>query len=267
MSYSVQALRRITIVAGCTLLMACESTLEVSQNFLTWGFIQTGALSTATAGTYVTTVNGQFFRGNVGSIPDSRVKPDSCIELPIVPTSPLQVTYLDAGNSITTQLGTRVDTLPRVSNASRTTYERSTPQSFRPGDSLIVRIPGAVGGFPTAEVRAKTAEAFTFDTLIVRPSPAAVQLRWTPSSDANSAFLAEFRYSSTGGTTFNQLIRCAFNDDGADSVAFRIMQPWVGQQATSRSATYTRLRTNIVPIVDGWLEVISTFAVPTPRAP
>jgi hypothetical protein len=215
----------------------------------------------------VSTTNGQFFRGNVGSIPDARVRPDSCIELSIVPTSPLEVTYLDAGSVITAQHGTRVDTLPRVSSSSRTTYERSGPVSFRPGDSLIVRIPGAVGGFPAAEVRAKTAEEFTFDTLTIRPSPAAVQLRWTPATDANSAMIAEFRYSSTGGTTFNQLIRCAFNDDGADSVAYRIMQPWIGQQASSRSATYTRLRTNIVSIVDGWLEVISTFTLPTPRAP
>jgi hypothetical protein len=265
MAYTVKpATRAAAFVVSVVALAACESTLSIEQNQLTWGFIQTGALST-TGTEYVTTPEGQFFVGSLGSIPDARVRPDSCVELPIVGQNPLQVTFLDAGSSITAQYGTRVDTLPRVSGASRTTYSRSTPISFRPGDSLIVRIPGAAGGFPAAEIRAKTAEAFTFDSLIIRPSPAAVQLRWTPSTDANSAFLAEFRYSSTGGTTFNQLIRCAFIDDGADSVAFRVMQPWVGQNAASRSAQYTRLRTNIVQIVDGFLEVISTFAVPTPR--
>jgi hypothetical protein len=265
MPYSVRPAKRAVGFAFTVLtLAACDGTLNVSGNNLTWGFIQTGAIA-ATGTGYVTAPEGQFFVGALGSIPDARVRPDSCIELPIVAQNPLQVTFLDAGSSITAQYGTRTDTLPRVSSASRTTYSRGAPITFSPGDSLIVRIPGASGGFPAAEIRAKTSEAFTFDSLIIRPSPAAVQLRWTPANDGNSAFLAEFRYSSTGGTTFNQLIRCAFIDDGADSIAFRVMQPWVGQNANSRNAQYTRLRTNIVQIVGGFLEVISTFTVPTPR--
>lgn len=233
---------------------------------MTWGFIQTSALS-ATGGTYLTSPSGQFFRGSLTSIPDASVKPDSCIELQATTQQPLPVTFLDAGTSITTQFGSRTDTIPRVSSTSRTTYEVSAPLSYRPGDSLIVRIPGAAGGFPAAEIRAKTAEPFTLDSLSIRPSPAATQLRWTPSTDANSALLVEFRYSSTGGTTFNQLIRCAFVDDGADSVRFSVLQPWIGANITSRNATYTRLRTSINSIVGGFLEVISTFAVPTPSAP
>lgn len=258
-------LRIATFGAVVLALGACESTLSIEQNHQTWGFIQTGALE-ITSGVYATLPNGQFFRGTVTSIPDARVKPDSCVELQLTTQNPLEVTFLDAGSFITTQFGTRVDTIPRVTSVSRTTYEVTTARPYRPGDSLFVRVPGVAGGFPAAEIRAKTAEAFTVDTLGIRPSPAAVQLRWTPSTDPNSAMLAEFRYSSTGSTTPNLVIRCAFVDDGADSVAFRVMQPWVGQNANARSATYTRLRTNIIPVLDGFLEVISTFAVPTPRA-
>ena len=206
----------LVLLAATALVAGCESTLDVPSNQLTWGFIQQGTLA-ASGGTYMTRPNGQFFVGNLSSVPDARVRPDSCIELQNTPQNPLQVTFLDAGSAITTQFGTRTDTLPRVTSSSGTLYERSTPFSFRPGDSVIVRIPGANGGFPAAEIRAKTSEPFTFDSLIIRPSPAAVQLRWTPSTDGNSSLLAEFRYSSTGGTNFNQLIRCAFNDDGADS--------------------------------------------------
>ncbi len=260
------AFRVFGVLAATLLVVGCKSTLDVQGNQTTWGFIQTAARAQA-GGTYVTSPNGQFFVGNLSSIPDSRVRPDTCIELLVTPQNPLQVTFLDAGSAITTQFGTRTDTLPRVSSSSGTLYEKSTPISFRPGDSLIVRIPGANGGFPASEIRAKTAEAFTLDSLIVRPSPAAVQLRWTPATDGNSSLVAEFRYSSTGSTNFNQLIRCAFVDDGADSVAFRVMQPWVGQNANARNATYTRLRTNLVQIVGGWLEVISTFPVPTPSSP
>lgn len=267
MPISVRHVCSLLAVAAIPALSACESTLDVPNNALTWGFIQTGALATATAGTYVTSPNGQFFRGTLTSVPDSRVKPDTCVELLISQQGPLQVTFLDAGPSITAQLGTRVDTIPRVSSSSRTAYELAAPKSYQPGDSIVVRVPGAAGGFPAAEIRSKTAEAFTLDSLLIRPAPAATQLRWTPATDNNSSMIAEFRYASTGGTNFNQLIRCAFVDDGADSVRFSVIQPWAGANAGSRSLTVTRLRTNIIPIVDGFMEVISTFAIPTPRAP
>lgn len=267
MRISVRPIVRLAaFVALTAVFLACESTLSVPGSNRTWGFIQHSA-SARTEGVYVTSPKGEFFRGALSSIPDARVRPDSCIELFITPTNPLEVTYIDAGASIVTQFGSRSDTIPRVTSASKLSYEVSSPRAYQPGESLIVRIPGAAGGFPAAEIRAKTAEAFTLDTLNIRPSPAAVQLRWTPASDQNSALLAEFRYSSSGGTTFNQLIRCAFVDDGADSIPFRVLQPWIGQSGASRSVTYTRLRTQINPIVDGFLEVISTFSVPTPRAP
>ncbi len=163
-------LRIATFVVVVLALGACESTLSIQQNNQTWGFLQTGALE-ITSGVYATLPNGQFFRGTVTSIPDARVKPDSCVELQLTTQNPLQVTFLDAGSFITTQFGARVDTIPRVTSVSRTTYEVTTARPYRPGDSLIVRVPGVAGGFPAAEIRAKTAEAFTFDTLGIRPSP------------------------------------------------------------------------------------------------
>ncbi|MGQ0538180.1 MAG: hypothetical protein ACT4R6_04480 [Gemmatimonadaceae bacterium] len=246
---------------------ACASGLDVPSAARTWGFIQIGAAQGATAGTFVTRPNAQFFKGALSSIPDARQRIDSCVELALTPSGQLNVTYLDAGSAITAQLGSRMETLSRVSSAGRTTYESGAAVSYRPGDSVVVRIPGAAGGFPAAEIRAKTAEAFTLDSLLVRPAPAATQLRWSAPSDQNSAMLAEFRYSPTGGSNFTRVIRCAFVDDGVDSVAFRILQPWAGQSPNARDAIFTRLRTQIEPVVDGFLEVISTFAVPTPRTP
>jgi hypothetical protein len=257
MRLSVRPFARLAAFVGLTgAFLACESTLSIPSANRTWGFIQHSAVA-RTGGVYVTSPKGEFFRGSLTSIPDARVRPDSCIELFITPTNPLAVTYIDAGASIVTQFGARADTIPRVTSASKLSYEVSSPRSYQPGESLI----------PAAEIRAKTAEAFTLDSLIIRPSPAAVQLRWTPATDQNSALLAEFRYSSSGGTAFNQLIRCAFVDDGADSIPYRILQPWIGQSGASRTVTYTRLRTQINAIVDGYLEVISTFAVPTPTSP
>jgi hypothetical protein len=237
MRLSVRPFARLAAFVGLTgAFLACESTLSIPSANRTWGFIQHSAVA-RTGGVYVTSPKGEFFRGSLTSIPDARVRPDSCIELFITPTNPLAVTYIDAGASIVTQFGARADTIPRVTSASKLSYEVSSPRSYQPGESLIVRI------------------------------PAAVQLRWTPATDQNSALLAEFRYSSSGGTAFNQLIRCAFVDDGADSIPYRILQPWIGQSGASRTVTYTRLRTQINAIVDGYLEVISTFAVPTPTSP
>ena len=267
MSFFVRPVTRVLSFLGSMLtLTSCDSSLTVSSNQMTWGFIQTGAL-TVTGGTYSTSPTGQFFLGSLTSIPDARVKPDTCLALANTTQQPLNVTFLDAGASITAQFGARTDTIPRVSSASRTTYELSAPKSFQPGDSLVVKIPGAAGGFPAAEIRAKTAERLTIDSLSIKPQPAAAQLRWGAASDPNSALLVEFRYSSTGGTTFNQLIRCAFVDDGVDSVRYDVLQPWIAANTAARNVTYTRLRTTINQIVGGFLEVISTFQVPTPLAP
>ena len=266
MPLSVRPVARVLSFLGSTLaLTACESTLSVPQNEMTWGFVQTSALA-VTGGTYSTSPFGQFFKGSLTSIPDARVKPDTCLSLANTTPGPLNVTFLDAGASITTQFGARTDTIPRVSTTARTTYELSAPKPYQPGDSLIVKIPGAAGGFPAAEIRAKTAERLTIDSLSIKPQPAAAQLRWGASSDANSALLVEFRYSSSGGTTFNQLIRCAFVDDGSDSVRYEVLQPWIAANVAARNVTYTRLRTSIGQIVGGFLEVISTFQVPTPLA-
>src|SRR5688572_28129155 len=121
MSVSVSLFARLlSLVLAVLVMTACESTLDVPGSQRTWGFIQQSALA-ASGGTYLTAPNGQFFRGALGSIPDARVKPDSCLEFPIIPTNPLQVTFLDAGPHITTQFGSRTDTVPRVSSASRTT--------------------------------------------------------------------------------------------------------------------------------------------------
>lgn len=255
----------ILVVSGLA-LAACDSALTVPRNEMTWGFFQHSAIA-PTAGTFQTAPSGQFFKGSLTSIPDARVKPDSCIEVALTTQGPLPVTYLDAGESITAQFGSRLDTIPRVSTTSRTTYEVPAPKSYRPGDSVVVKIPGAAGGFPSAEIRAKTAEAFTLDSLSIRASPAATQLRWTPASDNNSAFLVEFKYSTTGGTTPNAVIRCSFVDDGADSVRYGVLQPWISANSATRTVAYTRLRTQINQIVGGFLEVISTFAVPTPSSP
>ena len=133
-----------------------------------------------------------FSVGTVTSIPDARVKPDSCVEVQLTSQNPLQVTFLDAGSFITTQLGTRVDTIPRVTSTSRTTYEVTSRDRTDPETASSCAFPVWRGGFPAAEIRSKTAEAFTFDTLGIRPSPAAVQMRWTPSTDANSACWSSF---------------------------------------------------------------------------
>src|SRR5688572_24796785 len=97
-------LRVATFVVVALALGACESTLSIEQNHQTWGFLQQSALE-ITSGVYATLPTGQFFRGTLVSIPDARVKPDSCVEVQLTTQNPLQVTFLDAGSFITTQLG------------------------------------------------------------------------------------------------------------------------------------------------------------------
>jgi hypothetical protein len=179
------------------------------------------------------------------------------------------VTFLDAGTPVTTLIGTRLDTLPRVTGTTSTLYVKPNGETipYTPGDSMVVTIPGAVGGYPAATIRAKTAEAFNADTIPVPAGSEAIQLRWDRGHDLGSAMIVELRYNPTGGSQPTRELLCSYTDDGVDSIPFRQHQPWSSGTASAREVVFTRLRTNFINVSNGLLEVISTFQRPTPTVP
>jgi hypothetical protein len=266
-----QLSRRLGVVGMAVLtavIASCDTSLSFRPNELVWGFVTVAAQRT-TAGETRTSPTGVFFRGEVSSVPNAAVRPDSCFpsQTYIPPTNSFSgVTYLDAGASLSVSLGSRTDEIPRVSASGVTNYNLATGTTlpYRPGDSIVVRIPGATGGYPNVELRAKTAEAFVLQPL-VPPASGYLQLRWTAATDTNSALILQLLYAPAGGSgAISREIRCAFRDDGIDSIPLLQYQDWAASGNLKREVVANRLRTLLRNVSGGAIQFISTYQVPTP---
>ncbi len=270
-SRSISARRAIltSFVASVGFIAACDTTAGFRPDEVFWGFITLRGLEVSGAQRLEPTA--LFFRGTVSQLPSSALKPDSCFGTQaFVPpaNSFTNVTFLDAGAALSVQLGSQLSQLPRtLDGTGKTVYALPSPGTFAyaPGDSFNVSVPGAPGGFPQAAVRARTAEAFVLDPVTINLA-APLQLRWNAAADTNSAMILSLRWTPAGGgANFTQEIRCAYRDDGRDSIKVAQFSAWADTTNIRRTIAATRLRTSAVPMAQGGaLQVISTFEYPRP---
>jgi hypothetical protein len=258
-----------TFGAATLTAVSCDTSLSFRPNELLWGFVTVSALQDGT-GALRTAPTGVFFRGEVTSIPNSGLRPDSCFP-PNTYVPPVNnfggVLYLDAGPSVSMKIGAQTNEIPRVSGSGITTYQlgTGTTVAYGSGDSIIVQVPGATGGYPPATIRGKAAEALTLQP--VTPSTSApIQLRWNTPSDTGSSLVVSLQYAPAGGSgQITREIRCAFKDDGVDSIVVAQHRFWSDTTNVLRQVVATRLRTRLVNVGDGGLQLISTFQYPTPQ--
>ncbi len=254
------------VLGGTALVAACDTTVSFRPNELLWGFI-TVAAQQDQASQLRTTPNAVFFRGEVSTLPSSSQRPDSCF--PAQNYNPPSnsfagVTYLDAGPTVSVSMGGRSDDLVRQSASGVTAYNLASGTiPYRPGDSAIVRVPGVAGGYPAVEVRAKTAEAFTLQNPVA-PAAGALPLRWTAATDTNSSMIVQLIWTPSGSSQPRE-VRCAFRDDGIDSIPRTSFALWADPGNTRQEIIAIRLRTLLRNISGGAVQFTSTFQVPTPR--
>ncbi len=259
------------MAAATALVASCDTTLSFRPNELLWGFVTISAVQSPSQ-QIRTSPNAVFFRGEVATLPSAGLKPDSCFPAQnYVPpiNSFTGVTYLDAGSAVNVSLGGTASDIPRVSANGVTSYNLAsgTTLAYVPGDSAVIKVPGATGGYPTIEVRAKTAEAFTIQPF-TPPTTGYMQLRWTRSADTASALILQLLYAPTGSNgNITREIRCAFKDDGVDSIAVTQLASWAEPTNLKREFQATRLRTVLRNINGGAVQFISTYQVPTPAQP
>ncbi len=258
------------VVAGGAMVavISCDSTLSLRPDEVLWGFITVSALEDG-AGADMTSPNAVFFRGAVSSIPNSASRPDSCFPAGsyVPPINDFgNVAYLDAGEAISVRLGSATTELPRVSSGGRTTYTLGAGTvPFNGGDSIVVNIPGATGGYPTSVIRGKIPEALDLDP--IAPSATdAIQLRWNASSDDGSSLIVSLQFAPAGGNgEITREIRCAFRDDGVDSIKLAQHEDWSDPTNLKRQVIATRLRTVLQNVGDGGLQIIATYQDPLPK--
>jgi hypothetical protein len=266
-----QTRSRWTALAGAGVaaiaVASCDTTGSFQANELFWGFVTISAIDVA--GEARTRPNGLFFKGEISSIPNAAIRPDSCFP-PRDYVPPVNsfgaVDYLDAGTEVSAKIGTITHALPRQFANGVTSYEfpTGTTLAYTGGDSVVINVSGAPGGYPAAELRGKTAEPFTLTPPVV-VNQEALQLRWTTPTDTNTSMIFSLIYTPPGTNQPTREILCAFRDDGIDSIPFGAHQLWASSTNTRRDVVATRLRTVIAGGGDQAIMLISTFAQPLPK--
>lgn len=264
--------RRLALLAvgGATLFVAsCDTSLSFQPNELLWGFITVSAREDA-SGALRTSPTAVFFRGEVTTIPNSGLRPDSCFPadayVPPINSFP-GVAYLDAGPSVSLRIGAQTSEIPRVSAGGTTNYTLGAGNTvpYGPGDSIVMTIPGANGGYPAAEIRGEAPEALTLQP-IAPSTTAAIQLSWNAPADTGSSLIVSLQFAPAGGNgEITREIRCSFNDDGIDSISLAEHQAWSAASNLQRQVVATRLRTFLRNVGDGGLQLISTYQHPIPK--
>ena len=72
---------------------------------------------------------------------------------------------------------------------------------FTAGDSVLVGIPGATGGFEPMAIKARLAEPFTADPLPTWVANEPMNLTWQAATAPGSVMVVSLRYNSTPGAT------------------------------------------------------------------
>jgi hypothetical protein len=233
-----------------------------------YGFMVMNARVRGT-GVYTTQPTAYFYTSYQINLASAGAAWDSCRVYPYDAAAPAGGSnFLPAGTSLGITVSGRSDVLTPASTAIPGPFNMSsTGIVFTPGDTVKLTIPGDKNGFPAATVVAKTAEAFTVDTMLTPNLGQGMPLKWSAPADNNSAMLFTFLYSNSGGSSPNEEIYCSYFDNGQDSVPAYLMNKYV--VSPYKKATVQRLRTAIyeVPGTKATFNVISTFDRPLPVSP
>ena len=143
-------------------------------------------------------------------------------------------------------------------------FPAGTYLDFSAGDSVLVNIPGATGGFEPMSGKVRLAEAFTAGAIPAFVPNTDMELTWSAPPAAGSLMLVSLRYNATlGAAQPNVEISCAFADDGTGTIPSTYANGWGTAEPASRQYTFTRVREAVVSFDDRTrTRIRSIFEVP-----
>lgn len=222
---------------------------------------------------YTTYPKVNFYAVNGATFTFSNQNSDTCIVAPYDSTAvPANTaTRIGAGALMRVVIAGDTDSLYKATTSDRTyTPANLSGIPFTPGDSVVFQVAGDVAGFPPLTGASRTAEPFTITSPTIPPAGQSMQVSWTAASDLNAAMYVSLLYDSHGTGTLNTQIFCDFNDDGLGTVKASLLPalssssvPFVLHAQRVRSALLLTNGTGSL----GYMNVISTFEVPTPVSP
>lgn len=203
---------------------------------------------------------------------------DTCIVAPYnTDTIPPNAQQIGAGAYMIMDLSGDTTSLYKAATGDQT-YHPATLSGvpFNPGDTVNFQIAGDAAGFPRlSNGFSKTAEPFTIAQPATPPAGQPMTVSWTPGSDPNAAMFVSLIYNTAAtGTGLNTQIFCDFHDiDPITGSSVGTVQAYLMPALEASSIPFVvhaqRVRTNLVTgdFVLGYLNIISTFEVPTPVSP
>ena len=231
-------------------------------------------MNARTQGTgYTTYPKINFYSVGSANFTFSNRNSDTCVVAPYdtTATTTTSPTRLGAGAFMLVAVSGDTDSLYKA-----TTNDMSyTPSAlagipFTPGDSVWFNIAGDIAGFPALTGQSRTAEPFTITTPTIPPVGQSMLINWSAATDLNAGMYVALLYDSKGTGTLNTQVFCDFVDDGQGTVQSYLLPAlssssigWVMRAQRVRSAL---LITNATASL-GYVNVISTFDVPTPVSP
>ena len=250
-------------------LSACNSTTSPDAGLTAIGVIVLGATSTPRG--YITTPVANFYKVTGATFLNAQNHPANCGFSAFDPTFTSSFstsgTPALAGGGIATTVSGRTDSL-KVTSLKNFTYQLLTSPgiAFRPGDSVKFVIQGNANGYPAYTVTGRTAEAFTLGPIDLTKASTGIPITWSLPADTNSAMLIFLRYAPSGSATITQQISCVVRDDGFFQLPINISNVYAN--ATQQTFLIQRLRTVVAsPSGNNFINIVSTFTVPTPIAP
>ena len=260
----------VLVLAFVALVVACDTYGGQSGSGTPVAVVLMNARTRNTGYTTYPKVN--FYSVGQATFTFSNVNSDTCV---VAPYNPNAVTTITA-----TRIGAGAFMIMAVSGDTDSLYKATTSDqtyapaalsgiSFNPGDSVWFNVAGDIAGYPPLQGSARTAESFTITTPTIPPVGLPMDINWTPATDNNAAMYISLLYNTGGGTALNTQIFCDYHDDGQGVVQANLL-PALSSSAVPWVMLAQRVRSNVLTTsagATGYMNVISTYEVPTPVSP
>ncbi len=156
---------------------------------------------------------------------------------------------LNAGSSVSFTIGAFTEAATHPVGAVYPVYNFPVGGylDFATGDSVLVSIPGATGGFETVAFKSRLAEPFTADPLPTYVENSPMTLTWEPATVPGSIMVVSLRYGTgPDATAPNVEVACAFPDTGSAVIPVTFTNAFGQASQASHDHAFIRVRDRIV---------------------
>ncbi|HEY2848631.1 MAG TPA: hypothetical protein VGI97_02045 [Gemmatimonadaceae bacterium] len=263
----------IFVLGFVALVVACDPYSSQQAQATPVGVVIMNARTTNTGYTTYPKIN--FYKVGQATFTFATVNSDSCVVAPYNSNTTLTNTAkrIGAGAYMIVALSGDTDSLYKATTSDQTYAPAALAGlTFNPGDSLSFIIAGDAAGFPNLRGAGRTAEPFSITTPTIPPLGQSMVINWTPATDDNAAMYISLIYNSNAfpGSGANTQIFCDFHDDGQGTVQANLI-PALNSSNIPFTVFAQRVRSALLVsspnVANAYINVISTFEVPTPVSP